>query len=160
MTKEEKEAIEIVKQFNKENRYRDCGRTNNAIDKVIEMAEKQLNYMTSPKETLIEELAFKLERDIEKINEKLLSDEYINDYRIVRLKAIRMKCKEILDSIKTRQNGVKDKWWTSDGLKEVTHQPERGKGTKAYTIRRINMLEDKLKELKKDLQEGKYDFKK
>lgn len=38
-------------------------------------------------------------------------------------------------------------------------EPSRGKGTKAYTIRRINMLEDKLKELKKDLNAGKYDFK-
>ena len=67
--------------------------------------------------------------------------------------------KEIQDSIKTRQNGVKDKWWTTDGWKEVTVQPTRGKGTKAYTVRRIDMLQDKLMELKKDLMAGKYDFK-
>lgn len=40
MSEEEKKAIEIVKQFNKENRYRDCGRINNAIDTVIRLAEK------------------------------------------------------------------------------------------------------------------------
>ena len=40
MSEEEKKAIEIVKQFNNENRYRDCGRINNAIDTVIRLAEK------------------------------------------------------------------------------------------------------------------------
>lgn len=50
-------------------------------------------------EEKIEKLKHKLEYDIKKINEKLLSDEYINDYRTQRLKAIRMKCKEILDFI-------------------------------------------------------------
>lgn len=67
--------------------------------------------------------------------------------------------KEIQDSIKTRQRGVKTKIWTKEGWKEVTVESSRGKGTKAYTIRRIEMLEDKLKELKKDLKNGKYDFK-
>ena len=44
----------------------------------------------------------RLEHNIEKINEKLAlandvySNENLNDYQIVRLKAIRMKCKEIL----------------------------------------------------------------
>lgn len=43
-----------------------------------------------------------LKHNIEKINEKLAlandvySNEKLNDYQIVRLKAIRMKCKEIL----------------------------------------------------------------
>ena len=37
--------------------------------------------------------------------------------------------------------------------------PQRGKGTIAYTVRRIQMLEDKLKELKADLKAGKYDVK-
>lgn len=39
MSEEEKEAIKIVKEFNKENRFRDCGKLNNAIDIVIRMAE-------------------------------------------------------------------------------------------------------------------------
>lgn len=39
MSEEEKKAIEIVKEFNKENKFRDCGRLNNAIDIVIRMAE-------------------------------------------------------------------------------------------------------------------------
>lgn len=39
----EKEAIEIVKKFNEENRFRDCGKTNNAIDIVIELAERYID---------------------------------------------------------------------------------------------------------------------
>lgn len=39
LSEEEKEAIKIVKEFNKENRFRDCGRLNNAIDTVIRIAE-------------------------------------------------------------------------------------------------------------------------
>lgn len=49
----------------------------------------------SPDEKIIY-LRKRLKHDIEKINEKLASEEYIDDYRKVRLKAIRMKCKEIL----------------------------------------------------------------
>ena len=37
-----KESIEIVKKFNKENRYRDCGRVNNAIDTLIFVAENSI----------------------------------------------------------------------------------------------------------------------
>lgn len=37
-----KESIEIVKKFNKENRYRDCGRVNNAIDALIFVAENSI----------------------------------------------------------------------------------------------------------------------
>ena len=37
-----KESIEIVKKFNKENRYRDCGRVNNAIDTLIYVAENSI----------------------------------------------------------------------------------------------------------------------
>lgn len=39
---EEKEAIEMVRKFNEENRFRDCGRLNNAIDIVIELAERYI----------------------------------------------------------------------------------------------------------------------
>lgn len=95
---EEKEAIEIVEQFNKENRYRDGGKLNNAIDKVIEMAEKSiLVEMTETSSGKLMQLECKLKYDIEKIEEKLLSDEFINDYRTVRLKAMRTKCKELLE---------------------------------------------------------------
>lgn len=73
---------------------------------------------------------------------------------------IKALIKEIEDSLKERQNGVTYSYW--DHMKkqyvESKHQPERGKGTKAYTMRRIQMVEDKLKELKKDLEKGKYDF--
>ena len=36
---EKENSIKIVEKFNKENRYRDCGRINNAIDNVIEKAK-------------------------------------------------------------------------------------------------------------------------
>ena len=69
--------------------------------------------------------------------------------------------KEIQQSLKTRQNGVKYCYydWKNKQHVECIKQPDKGIGTKAYTLRRINMLEDKLKELKKDLNAGKYDFK-
>lgn len=38
-----KEALEIVEKFNKENRYRDGGAINNAIDKLIEIAKTYLS---------------------------------------------------------------------------------------------------------------------
>lgn len=69
--------------------------------------------------------------------------------------------KEILDSLKTRQKGVEYRYYDYD-KKEYTEgrcRPDRGKGTIAYTVRRIDLLQDKLKELKKDLKSGKYDFK-
>lgn len=68
---------------------------------------------------------------------------------------------EILNSIKIRQNGVKKKYfdYKEQQFVESRFQPEKGIGTKAYTLRRIQILEDKLKELKKDLKTGKYDFK-
>ena len=67
--------------------------------------------------------------------------------------------KEIQESIKTRQEGVEIRYWTSEGWKEEKAEPTRGKGTIAYTIRRIDLLQDKLKELKKDLQTGKIKYK-
>ena len=60
--------------------------------------------------TKIDNVIRKLENSIESINKKLLDDKKIkvedgrvvnmNDYQTVRLKAIRMKCKEILDMLK------------------------------------------------------------
>mgnify|MGYP004563105985 CR=1 FL=1 len=60
--------------------------------------------------TKIDNVVRKLENSIESINKKLLDDKKIkvkdgrvvnmNDYQIVRLKAIRMKCKEILKMLK------------------------------------------------------------
>lgn len=35
------EDIKIVKNFNRENRYRDCGKINNAIDNVVSRLERQ-----------------------------------------------------------------------------------------------------------------------
>lgn len=60
--------------------------------------------------TKIDNVVRKLESSIESIDKKLLDDKKIkvkdgrvvnmNDYQIVRLKAIRMKCKEILKMLK------------------------------------------------------------
>lgn len=36
-----KKAIETVKKFNEDNRFRDCGRINNAIDVVLALVDKQ-----------------------------------------------------------------------------------------------------------------------
>ena len=38
-----KKAIENVKKFNTENRYRDCGIINTSIDIVLNLAEKYIN---------------------------------------------------------------------------------------------------------------------
>ena len=69
--------------------------------------------------------------------------------------------KEILESLNARKNGVLKQYydWNKKVFVEKRFQPDRGIGTKAYTIRRIQLLEDKLKELKQDLDKGKYDFK-
>lgn len=58
MSDEEKDAIEIVKEFNKENKFRDCGRLNNAIDIVIRMAEERNKYniTTRPVEKIKEDI--------------------------------------------------------------------------------------------------------
>ena len=40
LNNDEKEAIEIVKKFNLENRFRDCGKLNNAIDTVLNLITK------------------------------------------------------------------------------------------------------------------------
>lgn len=37
----DKNAIEIVKKFNKENRFRDCGAVNNSIDLLLALVNKQ-----------------------------------------------------------------------------------------------------------------------
>ena len=66
--------------------------------------------------------------------------------------------KEIGKSIVAMQKGVQKTIWTSEGYKTIQCQADRGIGTKAYTIRRIEILQDKLKELKSDIKSGKYDY--
>ena len=54
--------------------------------------------------TKIDNVVSKLENSIESIDKKIKVEDgmvvNMNDYQIVRLKAIRMKCKEILDMLK------------------------------------------------------------
>lgn len=66
---------------------------------------------------------------------------------------------KIEKSLEIMQVGTMNEVWTKDGYKECRCRAERGIGTKAYTIRRIEILQDMLKELKKDIKDGKYDFK-
>lgn len=68
---------------------------------------------------------------------------------------------EILESIRIRKNGVKREGFDyyKQEFVEQYDLPRRGIGTKNYTLRRIQLLEDKLKQLKKDLKSGKYDYK-
>lgn len=61
------------------------------------LLEKQI--LEDSSYAMLTKLEAKLKYDINKINEKLLSDEYINNYRTARLKGIRTKCKEILNII-------------------------------------------------------------
>lgn len=67
--------------------------------------------------------------------------------------------KEIKDSLEVMQKGVMRDVWTRDGYKRVRCRAERGKGTKAYTIRRIEILQDMLKDLKNDIRSERYRFK-
>lgn len=61
------------------------------------LLEKQI--LEDSSYAMLTKLEVKLKYDINKINEKLLSDEYINNYRTAILKGIRTKCKEILNII-------------------------------------------------------------
>lgn len=69
--------------------------------------------------------------------------------------------KEIRESLRVRQHGVKHVFYNwNEQRDEVRYfEPQRVKGTKQYTYRRIQMLQDKLNELKKEIADGKYDFK-
>lgn len=66
--------------------------------------------------------------------------------------------KEINESLNVMQKGKKTKYWTREGYKEDYFKPDKGIGTKAYTIRRIDILRDKLLELKQNIKDGKYDY--
>lgn len=50
MSEEEKKAIEIVRKFNEENKFRDMGKLNNAIDTLINLVEKQQKELEEYKE--------------------------------------------------------------------------------------------------------------
>ena len=68
-----KESIEIVKKFNQENRYRDCGKINNAIDKVIELAEKYLEIQSNVNEyEIINYLKNKIDKTMPQYTETLV----------------------------------------------------------------------------------------
>ena len=80
------------------------------IDELGDKLDKYMYESNIELLTKIDNVVRKLENSIESIDKKLLDDKKIkvkdgivvnmNDYQIVRLKAIRMKCKEILDMLK------------------------------------------------------------
>lgn len=78
---DKEKAIEIVKKFNKENRYRDCGRINNAIDMLIYVAENSM-----PKEVIIDK--------IEEIEEKMKYED--NEKMLIYLHKQRKVLRELL----------------------------------------------------------------
>lgn len=65
--------------------------------------------------------------------------------------------KEIIDSLEERKKGKQYYNFATD--KTDYYEQQRGKGTKQYTIRRIDILQDELKQMKKDIIAGKYDMK-
>ncbi len=69
---------------------------------------------------------------------------------------IRELSKEIIDSLEERKKGKQYYNFATD--KTDYYEQARGKGTKQYTIRRIDILQDELKQMKKDIIAGKYDM--
>ena len=69
---------------------------------------------------------------------------------------IRELSKEIIDSLEERKKGKE--YYNFATEKIDYYEQTRGKGTKQYTIRRIAILQDELKQMKKDIIEGKYDM--
>ena len=65
--------------------------------------------------------------------------------------------KEIIDSLEQRKKG--HKYYNFSTEKAEVEEITRGKGTKQYTIRRIDILQDELKQMKKDIIAGRYDLK-
>lgn len=65
--------------------------------------------------------------------------------------------KEIIESLEERKKGTE--YYNFVTGKIDYYEKARGKGTKQYTIRRIDILQDELKQMKKDIIEGKYDIK-
>lgn len=64
--------------------------------------------------------------------------------------------KEIIDSLEERKKGKQYYNFATDKIDY--YEKTRGKGTKQYTIRRIDILQDELKQMKKDIIAGKYDM--
>lgn len=64
--------------------------------------------------------------------------------------------KEIAESLKERKKG--EKYYNIATGDTEYYEKARGKGTKLYTIRRIEVLQDELKQMKKDIIAGKYDM--
>ena len=95
LNKDEKEAIEIVKKFNLENRFRDCGKLNNAIDIVLNLITK-LQKENEEKDKQIDLMAEYME---ENMDEYQLDEIYSKQYNCngMERNLVRGKEKEIKD---------------------------------------------------------------
>ncbi len=116
------EDINIVKEFNEKNRFRDCGRLNNAIDHILEEREedkKKINKL----EYCVEEL--------KKYN-KTISD------RVVEYKKNRIPKRKIKDKIKEYKELVDDF--------EKTDNTGRFKRTNSIDYYKLEAFEELLQE--------------
>lgn len=116
------EDIKIVKEFNEKNRFRDCGRLNNAIDHILEEREedkKKINKL----EYCVEEL--------KKYN-KTISD------RVVEYKKNRIPKRKIKDKIKEYKELVDDF--------EKTDNTGRFKRTNSIDYYKLEAFEELLQE--------------
>ena len=98
MNEEEKKAIEIVKEFNKNNRFRDCGQVNNAINTLLSLVEEQqhkieklINANDNLKKT-------KRIKNMEYVNQNYVSKDKIKELReIDNIDLIQFKIRELLE---------------------------------------------------------------
>ena len=95
LNKDEKEAKEIIKKFNLENRFRDCGKLNNAIDIVLNLITK-LQKENEEKDKQIDLMAEYME---ENMDEYQLDEIYSKQYNCngMERNLVRGKEKEIKD---------------------------------------------------------------
>ena len=98
MNEEEKKAIEIVKEFNKNNRFRDCRQVNNAINTLLSLVEEQqhkieklINANDNLKKT-------KRIKNMEYVNQNYVSKDKIKELReIDNIDLIQFKIRELLE---------------------------------------------------------------
>ena len=93
LSKEEKEALLIFNNI-------ECNRLSDTENEAIVIISNLIDQLKSNKQKLIE----KLEEDLVNISKKVNSEDYINNYRKIRLKAFKTKTREILKILKGVNN--------------------------------------------------------
>ena len=140
-----KESIEIVKKFNQENRYRDCGKINNAIDEAIELAEKYLKMEQNEKDRNIE-----LATTIDALMTDLKEQKQLNEVHQKINGELRIKIKELenADLTVVYLDGVYDgkKKWKDKIKEKIKDLKENDNGDDYSLINVINILKELLGE--------------